>query len=785
MNCKMVGALIFCYCFGAGSGLLYAATLLVTSVADDGPGSLRFAVNDAQSTDTIRFSSALNYVPLKLNSPIIVTKSLMFWGNGTDKTILDGQGTTQLLWINAAQQDVKFIHLSLINGFSPLRGGGMELVKGNVVLGYVNIDHCIAHTDTPRTGGGAIYNGDSLIVEKCKFRHNQALGTRGAGGALLSSGDFGIKTTNLTIQDCVAATSGGGLQEYGNSSSYSYYYKTRIYDSQAEEDGGGVHFQGLGRRTLSTSWVERNRAGGSGGAIVVTEGDLKIAGTNMKDNEAVRAGGALSISDGYVFVDHSTLENNNVSLNKGVGGGIVVHPLGELNLNRSKIRYNSAADGGGIACLSSTESALIVKGSTLQANTANGPSGRGGGIFSKSDGIVNVYMSTIDSNVAIRAGGGLWLFGGKFQSSRSIYSNNKVDGKTGQGSGGALWTDSVDISMRTPRFVKNSVIGENGRGGAMYLRNGTLKSIALGYFIDNSCSDRGGAIDFANGSLDMSEVEFAHNSAIGPLGLGGAVYIERSNLKLHRNKIVFNSVNYRGGGLYAGPYTTTQLTNCTIADNIVYGYIRHDTLQMAGGGVFDEGTHMSLYRVSMYNNTVLGSETENGGAIASIAPSEKSYTFSTISGNTVTGVGGGIAEAGVARVENATIIFNQAFRGGGIAQLAGDTRFKGVAVSDNYGSAGNRDVHAQGGALQSEGYNLFGSDPVHTILKRSTDLHSRSGKFAILKNNEGKYTPTHMPLPGSPVINKGFPSTSGKYRDQIGQAPAGGQREIAAVLTIG
>src|SRR6267143_1427267 len=65
---------------------VYGATITVFSAADSGPGTLRQAIFDASSGDTINFASTVNQIQLNSGSDeLLINKNLTIDGPGADK----------------------------------------------------------------------------------------------------------------------------------------------------------------------------------------------------------------------------------------------------------------------------------------------------------------------------------------------------------------------------------------------------------------------------------------------------------------------------------------------------------------------------------------------------------------------------------------------------------------------------------------------------------------------------------------------------------------------------
>src|SRR6266436_1802536 len=69
----------------AGAGSTQAATLTVTTTADNGVGSLRAAIAAANDGDTIQFDPALNGQTINLTSvELVIDKNITISGPGSD-----------------------------------------------------------------------------------------------------------------------------------------------------------------------------------------------------------------------------------------------------------------------------------------------------------------------------------------------------------------------------------------------------------------------------------------------------------------------------------------------------------------------------------------------------------------------------------------------------------------------------------------------------------------------------------------------------------------------------
>ena len=114
---------------GAGAvGLpsLPGATITVTTINDNGPGSLRQALADANDGDTINFHSSLNGQRITLTGgELLVKKSITISGPGANSLAVDANHASRVFYI-ASGKDVTISGLTITNGFAPdYYGGGI------------------------------------------------------------------------------------------------------------------------------------------------------------------------------------------------------------------------------------------------------------------------------------------------------------------------------------------------------------------------------------------------------------------------------------------------------------------------------------------------------------------------------------------------------------------------------------------------------------------------------------------------------------------------------------
>jgi predicted outer membrane repeat protein len=203
----------------------------VTSAADNGPGSLRQLVFDAQSGDTITFAISDSIV---LRSQVNVDKDIHIWGPANELQVLSGNDSNRIFFIQPGNT------VSLEN---------LELRNASAL-------------DDIIPGGGAISNRGFLTLRNCYFHHNRA----GYGGAL-TCGIPGL-VSSMVMYDCTFA------------------YNTAIYPdpagtpNQAPQGGGAIYGNGNEQGAVDIDAFNctfaHNKARLAGGAIYML-GTFEVA----------------------------------------------------------------------------------------------------------------------------------------------------------------------------------------------------------------------------------------------------------------------------------------------------------------------------------------------------------------------------------------------------------------------------------------------------------------------------------------------------------------------------
>lgn len=309
-----------------------AATHLVTSCEDAGPGSLRAVIGDSgtHSGDTVDFSGLFcsSSVISLTTGAITVPQTDLTIAGSRDITIV---GKYDRVFAHAGTGTLNFLDVAM----GPATATGYDVFGGCVFS----------------VGSVALYNS---LVSGCTAHDNA--GGYSAGGAIAAFGEVRLKYSQVLDSSATA--------DFGNTF------------------GGGVF--SIGNLTARYSTMARNKAAGySGlgeGGGVFTLGATNLTHVTISSNSAGwTAGGIFQAGGGSFTMTSSTISGN--STTAGPVGGVSIRTTPTVAIANSTIAFNTAASafGYGVGLTLSTGtggsevnvSAKIQ--STLISNNSAGP----------------------------------------------------------------------------------------------------------------------------------------------------------------------------------------------------------------------------------------------------------------------------------------------------------------------------------------------------------------------------------------------------------------------------
>ncbi len=246
------------------------AAITVTTLNDTGAGSLRQAIADANSGDTIDFSVSST---ITLTSQLVITGNNNLTINGGSAITVSGNNAARVFKV--ANSNVTFNDLVIANGnrqfsgddpdcFIGACGGGIAIISSTVAINNSAVRDNTAVSTSPFTadkGGGIFVDTTStLTVTNSTISNNTA---ENGGGIYIAAGTVTID--NSTISGNAATNGrGGGIDSQAGNTTISNSTITGNAVTWSGSDGGcGISsYGGSTSTTLSNTIVSGNSCSG-------------------------------------------------------------------------------------------------------------------------------------------------------------------------------------------------------------------------------------------------------------------------------------------------------------------------------------------------------------------------------------------------------------------------------------------------------------------------------------------------------------------------------------------
>jgi hypothetical protein len=308
---------------------LIPLTLVVTSAADSGPGTLRDAITQANgsgSIDTIQFGPAfatphtislLSALPNIIN-PVTISGP----GAGLLTVRRDPVATTNFRIFTMTAANSTLSGMTITGGLTTGTalnsngGGGIRVDGANVTVQ----DSVVTGNSASGPGGGiyVFFGTVGLTVRNCTISDNTAgtdAGSQFRDGGGISIGFGGsLLVESSTVSGNTSPTEGGGIYVYRNSSATWIVRNSTISGNTAAMGGGGIFVRspdtgGAGALVVQNTTIANNSAGAGlgGGGIgqIGTGGSVTIASTIVANNSSAQAADVL----GTIAANFSLVRN--------------------------------------------------------------------------------------------------------------------------------------------------------------------------------------------------------------------------------------------------------------------------------------------------------------------------------------------------------------------------------------------------------------------------------------------------------------------------------------------
>ena len=328
------------------------AVFNVTSLADSGAGSLRQAIQSANTTpgaDTVQFQGVAGTITLT-SGELAITDDVSIVGPGT--VTVNGNAAGRVFNVNpgAATDVVSISGLTIANG-SAVSGGGIAVSSG-----VFNLSDSVV-TGNKATGlfGGGVYatGAGSVNITRSVISNNESGG--GGGGGLAIFRSFTI--TDSTVSGNTTGQNGGGLDG-------------RIGVGQT----GVIRNSTFSGNTANGSGVTN---GGGGLSLQSSGGTFTLVNTTVSGNSSKDSSGGIVFSlqnaTAFASVQSSTVFGNQAGTDgTGTGGGIYVLGNATATLTISNTVVAGNTDQAGASDLVRTNGVVNASFSLFQTTPTAG-----------------------------------------------------------------------------------------------------------------------------------------------------------------------------------------------------------------------------------------------------------------------------------------------------------------------------------------------------------------------------------------------------------------------------
>jgi len=307
-----------------GAAAAQATTLTVTSANDSGTGTLRQAILNASSGDTISFAAGITTINLT-NGELLIDKNIT----------INGPGANLLTVQRSSAMDFRIFNISSATITATIYG--LKIAGGKAEI------------------GAGVYCAGGTITN-CVITNNQAVGDQPKGGGVYCDGG--------TVSRCVISGNNG-------TSTNSYLYG-------AFAEGGGIY--AINESQIDDSTVTNNTLTGyyaNGAGINANNGTVQnctISGNTAYGHWYANGGGVYMTANAGGLVRNCLISGNNAhtdhaGANWATGGGVYFNSGGTLE--SSTISSNTVdgevSNGGGLTYGNQIRNTIIY-GNTAAAD---------------------------------------------------------------------------------------------------------------------------------------------------------------------------------------------------------------------------------------------------------------------------------------------------------------------------------------------------------------------------------------------------------------------------------
>jgi hypothetical protein len=668
---------------------------VVSTTADSGMGSLRYAIATANAGDTIMFLLPANSV-VTLGSPIAFSTAVNISGPGVTSSSRSRSGRVG--------PDVTFSGLTI----SGANSHQVFIVKTGVTVSISGLVITAGQASVAHQPGGAISNKGTLLLASDAVTNSTSLVTnvRGAdthrpdhhalapshtprlatrvpngrrfphactvseqfGGGLYNNGTLTITDTtfdsDIVSDNCAGNGEGGAIY---NDTNGSLFVTNSTFSNNAAGYGGAIYNGGTNGQATFTGDVFTGNGGCTAANGCATSG---CSLTTSCTTSAYGYGSAIYDADGPgVTIATSAFTNNvaggNSPSSNGEGGALYLD-TGSPVITGSAFTGNLAGGGSsncsngyGGAIYESASNTLELDNDTFTSNVASGDEdGYGGAVYNNSNPD-HGSGNTFTSNVAFANGSACETYPYAYGSALYAYYGINMSGSTFNNNaatagyeveGGTIYTDSPsNLSGNT--FTGNtatttSLTGEDGYIYGGVIENDKSLKLSNNTFSGNAANAGGlygyyvyGGVLYDSGGLSSTGNTFTgtKTSTTYPddgYVYGGVIYassILSSSGDAFRSNMPTSSYEVYGGGIYSTGNTTLNVNSDTFASNV------SSSIYVDGGAIGVDSYGPNTITNSTFTANAVGSGTQQAWSGAIETDQDAGRNGTTISGSTFAG----------------------------------------------------------------------------------------------------------------------------------------------------
>ena len=415
-----------------GNFTAYSATLQVTNENDNGDGSLRQTIANANSGDTIIFAPNVNYITLT-SGHIEINKNLTINGeSGNTRITIDGNSNSGIFDILGS---VNINNLTFTKGYGISISGDATaaiLVDTNATF---TANNCTFSKNVANCGSAVLLSiRSTFIANNCTFTENSATND---GGAVLVIPSSTFIANNCTFNQN-AAYYGGAIFVYMRATfiANNCTFIENLATVGIGSTGGAIYLLDSATFTANNCSFTKNSATNASGAVNIDVSATFTANNCTFNQNMAYYGGVTCIEAGGIFIANNCAFNQNTANHRA--GAVDVHPYAIFIADNCTFSQNIAdcdgdttmakVPGGGAICLCDNTSLSYLYHCTFDGNQSpigNAINNNGGTLYSYNCIYTGATPQIARRNIAA----GNNLIEGVNATRSNVFGNNQFNGQ--------------------------------------------------------------------------------------------------------------------------------------------------------------------------------------------------------------------------------------------------------------------------------------------------------------------------------------------------------------------